>query len=167
MRQCLLVLPVTALLMVGHVPTVGAAPLAPASQTVALPAHTVTPTLDPRCKRSGKVLCADKSSRSLLAVKDGKVVKRFDARFGSREHPSDNGTFRVYWKNIDHVSSIYKTPMPYAMFFNGGEAVHYSEGFARVGWAGASHGCINIRSRKSARWLWKWTPNGTRVVVTD
>ena len=32
--------------------------------------------------------------------------------------------------------------MPFAMFFSGGQAVHYSPDFAAVGYAGASHGCV-------------------------
>ena len=35
--------------------------------------------------------------------------------------------------------------MPFAMFFSGGQAVHYSPDFAATGYAGASHGCVNIR----------------------
>ena len=36
--------------------------------------------------------------------------------------------------------------MPYAMFFSGGQAVHYSPDFAARGYNGASHGCVNVRN---------------------
>ena len=43
--------------------------------------------------------------------------------------------------------------MPFAMFFSGGQAVHYSADFASVGYNGASHGCVNVRDRAVVAWL--------------
>ena len=43
------------------------------------------------------------------------------ARRGTRPPP---GVFRVSFKDRDHVSSIYGSPMPYSVFFNGGIAFH-------------------------------------------
>ena len=101
----------------------------------------------------------------LLRFCDGQVVLTLDARFGSAKNPSDNGAFRVTWKSKNHVSSLYHTPMPYAMFYNGGEAVHYSSDFAARGWQGASHGCINIRDKSGIAWLFDQVRVGDKVVV--
>ena len=52
-----------------------------------------------------------------------------------------------------------------AMFFSGGQAVHYSPDFVANGYNGASHGCVNIRAFKSIRWLFDQVRLGDRVVV--
>ena len=75
------------------------------------------------------------------------------------------GKFSVLWKSRNHVSSIYHTPMPYAMFFSGGQAVHYSADFAARGYNGASHGCVNVRDYDGIRWLFGEVNVGDRVVV--
>ena len=51
------------------------------------------------------------------------------------------------------------------MFFSGGQAVHYSPYFARDGYNGGSHGCVNLRDYEGAQWLFDHTPTGSRVVV--
>ena len=71
--------------------------------------------------------------------------RRYDVRFGSDELPTREGAFSVSQKSRDHVSSLYDTSMPFAMFFSGGQAVHYSPDFAATGYNGASHGCVNVR----------------------
>ncbi|PVG82594.1 murein L,D-transpeptidase [Nocardioides gansuensis] len=122
------------------------------------------PRLDPRCT-TGRVLCIDKTSRSLRWVVDGKVLEGFDVRFGSDELPTREGSFAVYRKSRDHVSSLYDTPMPYAMFFSGGQAVHYSPDFAATGYNGASHGCVNVRDYAGIRWLFDRVRIGDRVII--
>ena len=120
--------------------------------------------LDPRCLR-GRVMCIDKTTRSLKWVVDGRVEVRLAARFGGPSYPTREGTFQVFWKSRDHVSSIYGSPMPYAMFFSGGQAVHYSEDFRRKGYRGSSHGCVNIRNRAAIRRLFDQVVEGDTVVV--
>jgi peptidoglycan hydrolase-like protein with peptidoglycan-binding domain len=122
--------------------------------------------LDPRC-RTGRVLCIDKTSRTLRWVIDGKVQLTLDARFGStvNDTPTREGLFHVYFMNADHVSKLYGSEMPYAMFFSGGQAVHYSSDFASVGYYGASHGCVNIRDYEGVKWLFSQVHVGDAVVV--
>jgi peptidoglycan hydrolase-like protein with peptidoglycan-binding domain len=122
--------------------------------------------LDPRC-RTGRVLCIDKTSRTLRWVIDGKVQLTLDARFGStiNDTPTREGLFHVYFMNADHVSKLYGSAMPYAMFFSGGQAVHYSSDFASVGYYGASHGCVNIRDYEGVKWLFSQVRVGDAVVV--
>ena len=71
----------------------------------------------------------------------------------------------MYLKSKNHVSKLYKSPMPYAMFFSRGQAVHYSSDFARRGYAGASHGCVNTRNKTLMARLFARTRVGTKVVV--
>ncbi|MFJ6511013.1 L,D-transpeptidase family protein [Streptomyces sp. NPDC091406] len=119
---------------------------------------------DERCLK-GRVLCISKNSRTLAWMIDGKVVSAMDVRFGSEYTPTREGVFEVFWKSRDHVSTLYDTPMPYALFFSGGQAVHYSADFAANGYGGASHGCVNVRDKKKVAALFDQVRNGDKVVV--
>jgi peptidoglycan hydrolase-like protein with peptidoglycan-binding domain len=131
--------------------------------------HNIVPSpgkLDPRCL-TGRVMCIDKTSSTLRWVVDGHVLQTLDARFGStlNDTPTREGLFHVYLMDADHVSHLYGSSMPYAMFFSGGQAVHYSSDFAAVGYAGASHGCVNIRDYDGVKWLFSQVRVGDKVVV--
>lgn len=120
--------------------------------------------LDPRCKQ-GSVLCIDKTTSKLKYVVNGSVQTTVDVRFGSAELPTREGAFSVFKKSRDHVSSLYHTSMPYAMFFSGGQAVHYSPDFAANGYNGASHGCVNVRDKGAVASLFDRVNIGTPVIV--
>jgi hypothetical protein len=150
---------------------------ATSTSTAASPVHTqqaayspprpLTPEpvrLDPRCER-GRVLCADKTTRTLRWVVDGEIRMTLAARFGGPDHRTREGTFEVYDKLRHHVSSLYGTPMPFAMFFSGGQAVHFSKPFAVHGYGRGSHGCINLRNYRATAKLFNRVDEGDRVVV--
>jgi lipoprotein-anchoring transpeptidase ErfK/SrfK len=120
--------------------------------------------LDERCL-TGRVLCVDKTTRELSWVVDGVVQRRLDVRFGSEFTPTREGVFSVYRMSANHVSSVYGSSMPYAMFFSRGQAVHYSSDFATRGYAGASHGCVNVRDKASLAALFAQVRVGDTVVV--
>ncbi len=120
--------------------------------------------LDRRCL-TGRAMCVDKTTKSLRWVVDGRVKVTLAARFGGPSTPTREGAFKVYRKSRDHVSSIYHTPMPYAMFFSGGQAVHYSPDFAANGYNGSSHGCVNIRAKRAIARLFNIVRIGTPVIV--
>lgn len=113
----------------------------------------------------GHVICVDKRARAVRWVIDGVVRTKLDARFGSDETPTREGVFAVTRKSRDHVSSLYDTSMPFALFFDRGQAVHYSPDFASRGYSGASHGCVNIRDYTAMRALFDKAQVGDRVVV--
>lgn len=120
--------------------------------------------LDERCM-TGRAVCVSKKQRALAWVVDGKIQFTTDVRFGSELTPTREGVFSIGWKSRDHVSSLYDTPMPYALFFSGGQAIHFSADFARNGYNGASYGCVNVRNRDLAQGLFETTRVGDRVVV--
>ncbi len=123
-----------------------------------------TAGLDSRCL-TGRVMCVSKRTNTLRWVVNGQLMLTLDVRFGSQQNATREGNFQVGWKSRNHVSSIYHTAMPYAMFFSGGQAVHYSADFAARGYNGASHGCINVRNRQAIGWLFDQVRVGDRVVV--
>jgi lipoprotein-anchoring transpeptidase ErfK/SrfK len=80
------------------------------------------------------------------------------------------GAYRPFWLDIDHKSNQYEdAPMPYAVFFNGGYAVHGTDAVARLG-TPASHGCVRLSTANAAAFYklvqtyGKWN---TRIVITD
>lgn len=119
---------------------------------------------DERCK-TGRVLCVSKKSRTLAWMVDGEVRVAMDVRFGSQYTPTREGAFKVDFKSRDHHSTLYDTPMPYAMFFSGGQAVHYSADFAATGYTGASHGCVNVREKEKIAKVFSEVKDGDKVVV--
>jgi peptidoglycan hydrolase-like protein with peptidoglycan-binding domain len=120
--------------------------------------------LDGRCL-TGRALCIDKTSSSLRWVVDGRVLSSLDVRFGSEYTPTREGLFHVGWMDRDHVSNLYGSAMPFSMFFSGGQAVHYSSDFAARGYAGASHGCVNVRDYDALASLFDQVTVGDKVVV--
>ncbi|MCN9244222.1 L,D-transpeptidase family protein [Streptomyces sp. RY43-2] len=119
---------------------------------------------DARCL-TGRVLCISKESRTLRWMIDGRTVSTMAVRFGSQPTPTRDGVFSVYWKSRHHVSTLYDSPMPYAMFFSGGQAVHFSYDFAARGYSGGSHGCVNVRDENAIAALFSQVRTGDKVVV--
>jgi len=124
-----------------------------------------TPGVLPRACLGQNTLCVDKTAKLLRWVVAGVPRVTLDARFGMPGRATAEGTFRVTWKSRDHTSSLYHTWMPFAMFFYRGQAIHYSPYFARDGYWGGSHGCINIRNYAAIKALFNVVPVGTRVYV--
>jgi peptidoglycan hydrolase-like protein with peptidoglycan-binding domain len=136
-------------------------PPEPEPVAVAAPA----PSVDSRCL-TGRVICIDKSQSVVRWVVDGQVQLTLDARFGSELTPTREGVFSVQNKVRDEVSRLYdNAPMPLAVYFSGGQAVHYSPDFAARGYNGSSHGCVNTRSWGGMSTLFDSVRIGDRVVV--
>lgn len=55
--------------------------------------------------------------------------------------------------------------MPYAIFYNGDVAIHFSDDFADNGYAGGSHGCSQLKDYQVAKWLYEQMQVGDRIVV--
>lgn len=121
-------------------------------------------TLPKACK-TGRVLCIDKTQQVLRMMVNGNQKLVTDVRFGAEQTPTRNGMFRVYSKIRYLISDLAGTPMPYSLFFSGGQAVHYSPGFHRDGYNGASLGCVNVRVYRDAREIYLSSPIGTKVYV--
>ncbi len=104
--------------------------------------------------------CVDLTHSETWLQSDGRItygpVPMASGRPGYR---TPAGTFRAYWKDIDHHSSQFNNaPMPYSVFFVGGVAFH--EGSVLV----ESHGCIHL-SRDAAVYYFNHLALGDRVSV--
>ncbi len=135
------------------------------------------PTMIPdSCKTSGVVICVSKAQGKLYWLQNGAVKKTTAVRFGGwnsdaktkqwRLFGTPNGTYRVYNKDPNPSSENYGDgAMPYSTMFDPNMYVHYSAGFASVGYSGSSHGCVNVRVKADAKWIMDNTPIGAKVVV--
>jgi lipoprotein-anchoring transpeptidase ErfK/SrfK len=117
------------------------------------------------CYSAARVICVDKSNQRLTLFENGESVFSMPVRFGSEETPTRNGTFTVYNKEAKHISRIAHVPMPYALFFSGGQAIHYSASFARDGYNGSSLGCVNTRNLAETKKLFDIAHIGDTVYV--
>ena len=78
-------------------------------------------------------------------------------RVGFRTPP---GSFRVSYKDQDHISSVFDAaPMPYSVFFNDDIAFH--QGSVRQ----ASHGCIHLTSSAARQFFANLAPGDVVQVV--
>lgn len=137
---------------------------------------TVSAELPKTCLTKGVVLCVDQAHRTLTWLRNGKTVKTFKVRLGGynqhaktkiwRNFPTANGTWHVYDKQVSPASETYGPgAMPYSTMFYPDMYVHYSPGFNNVGYAGSSHGCVNIRKLSDAQWIFRNTPIGAKVHI--
>jgi murein L,D-transpeptidase YcbB/YkuD len=138
------------------------------ARTMALLAKLSVKTLPKACTNVGVALCIDKTRKILQFVVQGKVKYSVDARFGNVAEglATRDGLFSIQRKTgRHHLSTEFKTDMPWAMFFSGGQAVHYSSYFAAVGYNGHSHGCVNIRDYNTIYAIYHQSPLGTPVFI--
>ncbi|GAA2222155.1 L,D-transpeptidase family protein [Streptomyces amakusaensis] len=126
-------------------PADGYANLATYRWTVALAARA-NPNAAGDCPvRSYRVTCVD-LDRQLLWVQRGSgvVFEPVPIRTGRDTEETRLGWHSIYWRSRDHVSTIYDdAPMPYAQFFDGGQALHGRLDDLYDG--GGSAGCVNLR----------------------
>ena len=99
--------------------------------------------------------CYDRARHEVTLWHDGTLHNAWLVRGGDSDTQTRTGDFTVYYRDIDHVSSLYGSPMPYSQFFSGGEAFHGSVTMVDP-FTGHSHGCINMYI-EDARQLWTLT----------
>jgi len=113
------------------------------------PKPTVVPKPRPKpgpvagtpCTNPAVSACIDLSANRswLLNGKGTVILGPVPITHGRPGYRTPVGTFRVGWKDIDHLSSEFdNAPMPYSVFFNGGIAFHAGSLTQQ------SHGCIHL-----------------------
>jgi hypothetical protein len=115
------------------------------------------------CKTVGWHACYDRKFHSVTLWHDGSIYNTWLVRGGAYDKQTRVGTHLVYYRDIDHVSGAYGSPMPYSQFFDGGEALHGSR-LLMDPFVGHSHGCVNFYV-EDARQLWNIT-HDKRLSVT-
>lgn len=113
--------------------------------------------------RRERTVCVDLNRQMLWVQQGGQVT--FDPvsiRSGQPTRETRTGTYRIYLRKKDHTSNLYHTPMPFAQFFDRGEALHGV--FDDIYQGAGSHGCINL-TWSDARRLWELLKNRDVVHV--
>ncbi|MBB1254762.1 L,D-transpeptidase family protein [Streptomyces sp. OF3] len=123
------------------------------------------PNKEGRCPSvSRRTTCVD-LSRQLLWVQTGArdrlVFDVVPVRTGRLEMETRGGLHHVYWRNRHHHSTLYDVPMPYAQFFDGGQALH---GTTEDLFESGSAGCVNLHNEDAAK-LWDLLRLEDRVFV--
>jgi len=109
----------------------------------------------PGCKRDGWHACYDRYRHQVTLWHNGSLRNAWLVRGGMRGYETRVGRFSVYYRDKDHVSSLYGSRMPYSQFFSGGQAFHGSP-YMTNPFRDHSHGCINMYI-EDARQLWALT----------
>jgi lipoprotein-anchoring transpeptidase ErfK/SrfK len=134
-------------------------PAAPPSTRSAAPAQGAAKAPGVPCSAAA-VACVDLSRQLAWFVRDGKVMRGpVKVATGRSGYGTEAGTFHVYRKNRMWYSTIYNNaPMPYSVFFDGGEAFHEGSVYVR------SHGCVHL-SAGDAAWAFNFLHIGDEVQV--
>jgi lipoprotein-anchoring transpeptidase ErfK/SrfK len=93
----------------------------------------------------------------------------WDVSTGTTGFETPTGKYRPTWLSKDHRSKQYNdAPMPYAVFFMGGYAIHGTDAIAKLGQP-ASHGCVRLAPENAAVFFNLVETYGkfnTRIIVT-
>ncbi len=109
------------------------------------------------------------SSQTMTVSQNGFVRYRWKVSTARKGYVTPQGSWSAKWLSKNHRSRKYDdAPMPYAVFFNGGYAVHATFDLKRLG-RPASHGCIRLHPDNAAEFFSLASQYGlknTQIVVT-
>ena len=144
---------VTPKLISGPEPVAQAAPVEATKVTTAAPTETETapapaaapvkaaPAAPPKPETT-LLIDIDLTRQRMTLTEHGKVSGNWPISSGTAEFRSPTGTFRPLWMSKMWYSKKYdNAPMPNAVFFSGGVAMHATQATGMLGHP-ASHGCI-------------------------
>ena len=130
----------------------------------AAPAPAAAPAAKPStavpCRSTARA-CVRLSTNQAWLLDGGRVVTGpVPISHGRPQFPTPTGSFRVTYKDQDHLSTLLgDAPMPYSVFFNGGIAFH--QGSVRV----PSHGCIHLPAAAARAFFGNLRPGDLVQVV--
>ncbi|MFF3765855.1 L,D-transpeptidase family protein [Streptomyces sp. NPDC001922] len=111
----------------------------------------------------GRIACVD-LTRQLSWIQDGRKLKYgpVPVRTGRNGYETRTGAKKIYYRSINHWSTLYNVAMPYSQFFDGGQAFHSISGSV---WSPpGSHGCVNMRKGEAKKY-WSLLKKGDDVFV--
>lgn len=99
----------------------------------------------------GQVVAAvSLSGQSMKVIVDGYERYRWPVSTGAGGYATPKGIYGAEWFSKNHRSRKYNNaPMPYAIFFYHGYAVHGTDQVSRLGQP-ASHGCVRLDPENAA-----------------
>lgn len=108
------------------------------------------------------------SEQTMLVKKNGKTLYHWKVSTGRKGYSTPSGTFRPIRMHKMWRSRKYdNAPMPYAIFYNQGYAIHGTSIVSRLG-SPASHGCVRLHTA-NAQILYKMLqdegPENMKIVI--
>lgn len=93
----------------------------------------------------------DLSQQRMLVFVKGRLKHKWQVSTGRRRYRTPTGNYRPTRLERDYYSRKYNnSPMPHAIFFHGGYAIHGTDYVRQLG-RPASHGCVRLSRRNAAR----------------
>ena len=119
---------------------------------------------------AGVVVRIDKSSQRMAVSVDGTTRHSWPVSTGRRGYGTPSGVFRPQMMARRWFSrKYYNSPMPHAIFFHRGYAIHGTYELARLG-GPASHGCVRLHPANAAALFALVERRGrhnTRIVISN
>ncbi len=99
---------------------------------------------------AGVLVRVDRASQTMEVSVDGAHLYSWKVSTARPGYRTPTGVFHPQWMAVRWFSRIYyNSPMPHAIFFHGGFAIHGSYDIARLG-GPASHGCVRLHPNDAA-----------------
>jgi lipoprotein-anchoring transpeptidase ErfK/SrfK len=93
----------------------------------------------------------DISTQTMTVTYGGRVVNRWSVSTAGRGYRTPTGSYRPTRMHRMWYSQKYdNSPMPHAIFFRGGYAIHGTGSIKRLG-TPASHGCVRLHPANAAK----------------
>jgi lipoprotein-anchoring transpeptidase ErfK/SrfK len=120
--------------------------------------------------RAGVVVQIDKSSQRMAVSVDGATRYNWPVSTGRSRYGTPSGVFRPQTMARRWFSRrYYNSPMPHAIFFYHGFAIHGTNDISRLG-GPASHGCVRLHPSHAAALFALVGRNGprhTRIEISN
>ena len=108
--------------------------------------------------------------QTMTVTRYGKIVHTWKVSTARSGYKTPSGEWRPYrmhvmWRSIKYDNA----PMPYAVFYDGGYAIHGTTAVSRLG-SPASHGCVRLLTDNAQTFynlVREVGPGNTRVIVSN
>jgi L,D-transpeptidase catalytic domain len=94
-------------------------------------------------------LYIDKSTQQMSVIRNGALLYAWPVSTGLDRFSTPSGVYMPERLEPIWYSKAYNTPMPYAIFFHQGYAIHGSYDITQLG-GPASHGCVRLHPQEAA-----------------
>jgi lipoprotein-anchoring transpeptidase ErfK/SrfK len=125
--------------------------------------------LAPSAFSASLVASVSLDTQTMTVSQDGIVTHEWKVSTARRGYSTPMGSWSAKWLSRNHRSRKYDdAPMPFAVFYNGGYAVHATFETKRLG-RPASHGCIRLHPENAATFFSlanQYGLSNTRIVVS-
>ncbi len=110
----------------------------------------------------------DISTQTMVVTQNGRVKYKWPVSTGRSGYSTPTGSYSAQWLSRNHRSRKYNNaPMPFAVFYHRGYAVHATFDTKRLG-RPASHGCVRLSPDNAATFfalVQQVGNSNTRIVI--